>query len=166
MRPGALVQGWAPNAPADVEDPSTWEWNWNADQTQRRVLDEALDFGVTRVDAISYSAPYWMTYSQDSAGNVDGAPNLPPEHYDELAHYQAEVVGHFYNNLGIQFQAFSPLNEPDVNWWVAGGRQEGMVVPDGQPQREILREVRRGLRRPRTADRPLGDRRDEQQQGD
>lgn len=141
MRPGALVQGWAPNAPSDVQDTSTWEWDWNADQTQRRVLDEALEFGVTRADAISYSAPYWMTYSQDSAGNVDGAPNLPPEHYDELAHYQAEVIGHFYNNLGVQFQAFSPLNEPDVNWWVAGGRQEGMVVPDGQPQREILREV-------------------------
>lgn len=141
MRPGALVQGWVPNAPSDVSDPATWQWNWDADATQRRVLDEVLDFGVTRVDAISYSAPYWMTYSQDSAGNVGGAPNLPPENYDELAHYQAEVVQHFYDNLGVQFQAFSPLNEPDVNWWVAGGRQEGMVVPDGQPQRAILQEV-------------------------
>lgn len=141
FRPGALVNGWVPTAPADVSDTSTWAWNWNADASQRGVLDEVLDLGVSRVDAISYSAPYWMTYSQDSGGGVNGAPNLPPEHYDELAHYQASVVEHFHDNLGVRFQAFSPLNEPDVNWWVAGGRQEGMAVPDGAPQRAVLQAV-------------------------
>lgn len=145
FRPGALVNGWVPNAPSDATDPATWTWNWQADSTQRSVLDEVLDLGVTRVDAISYSAPYWMTVSQDSAGNGTGSggglPNLPAANYDALAHYQAEVVGHFYDQLGVQFQAFSPLNEPDVNWWVAGGRQEGMIVPDGAAQRNVLQAV-------------------------
>lgn len=141
FRPGALVNGWVPSAPSDVNDPATWNWNWQADATQRGVLDEVLQLGVTRVDAISYSAPFWMTVSQDSAGNVGGAPNLPTSNYNALAHYQAEVVQHFHDNLDVRFQAFSPLNEPDVNWWVAGGRQEGMVVPDGAAQRDVLQAV-------------------------
>lgn len=77
FRPGASVPGWVPSAPLVVEDPATWEWNWDADPRQRLVLDEAIALGVTRVDAISYSAPYWMTSSQDSAGAIDGGDNLP-----------------------------------------------------------------------------------------
>lgn len=145
FRPGALVPGWVPAAPSDVQDTATWQWDWNADPRQRAILTDAIAHGVNRVDAISYSAPYWMTNSQDSAGGVDGASNLPQAHVDELAHYQSEVVKHFYENLGVQFQAYSPINEADVFYWEAGGRQEGMRVAAGFDQRLVLEAVGEAL---------------------
>lgn len=145
FRPGALVPGWVPTAPSSVEDTATWQWDWNADPRQRAILAEAIAHGVNRVDAISYSAPYWMTNSQDSAGGVGGASNLPQAHVDELAHYQSEVVKHFYENVGVQFQAYSPINEADVNYWVAGGQQEGMRVAAGFDQRLVLETVGQAL---------------------
>ncbi len=145
FRPGALVPGWVPDPPADIEDTASWQWNWDADPRQRAILDEVIALGVDRVDAISYSAPYWMTISQDSAGGPGGGDNLLQAHYDELAHYQTEVVKHFYDNLGVRFQAFSPMNEPDVTWWQAGGRQEGMRIAAGADQRLLIETVGQAL---------------------
>lgn len=145
FRPGALVQGWVPNAPSSIEDTSTWQWNTNADPRQREILSNAIDLGVDRIDAISYSAPYWMTISQDTAGGPNGGDNLLQTHYEEYAHYQTEVVKHFYENLGVRFQAFSPMNEADVNYWEAGGGQEGMRVQAGFDQRLLIEAVGQAL---------------------
>ena len=141
FRPGALVPGWVPNAPSNIEDTTTWQWDWNADPRQRSVLDDAIALGVDRVDAISYSPPHWMTISQDTSGGPGGGDNLLQTHFDEYAHYQTEVVKHFYENLGVRFQAFSPKNEPSASWWAAGGGQEGMHVAAGFDQRLLIETV-------------------------
>jgi hypothetical protein len=141
MRPGAAVPGWVPNAPASVTDTSTWNWNWNADPGQRKSLDAAIARGANRVDAVSYSAPYWMTNSYDTSGAVGGGDNLQTSLYDEYAHYQSEVLKHFRDEEGIRFRTFAPMNEPDATWWQAGGGQEGMHVSPGFNQRLLIETV-------------------------
>lgn len=141
FRPGAAVPGWVPTAPSSVTDTSTWQWDWNADAGQRQSLNDAIARGVNRVDAVSYSAPYWMTNSQDTAGAVGGGDNLLPSLYDELAHYQTEVLKHFRDVRGIDFGTFNPMNEPHASWWQAGGQQEGMHVSQGANQRQLLETV-------------------------
>lgn len=145
LRPGAAVPGWAPLAPISVTNVSTWNWNWNADPGQRKTLDAAIARGVNRVDAVSYSAPYWMTASYDTAGSVSGGDNLLTSLYDEYAHYQTEVIKHFRDERGIQFGTFAPMNEPDATWWKAGGAQEGMHVSPGFNQRALIEAVGQAL---------------------
>lgn len=141
FRPGAAVPGWVPLAPTDPSDTSTWNWNWDADPGQRKSLDAAIARGVNRVDAVSYSAPYWMTNSQDTAGAVGGGNNLQTGFQDELAHYHTEVLQHLRDVRGIDIGTFNPINEPDATWWQAGGRQEGMHVSQGLNQRILLEAV-------------------------
>ena len=141
FRPGAVVPGWVPLAPGSVTDTSTWAWDWNADPGQRKSLDAAIARGANRVDAVSYSAPYWMTDSFDTAGSVGGGDNLQTSRFDEYAHYQTEVIKHFRDQLGIRFGTFAPMNEPEASWWQAGGGQEGMHVSQGFNQKLLIETV-------------------------
>ena len=145
FRPGAAVPGWAPLTPTSVTDVNAWNWNWHADPGQRNSLDAAIARGVNRVDAVSYSAPYWMTASHDTSGAVSGGDNLLTSLYDEYAHYQTEVIKHFRDERGIQFGTFAPMNEPDSTWWKAGGGQEGMHVSPGFNQRSLIETVGQAL---------------------
>ncbi len=140
-RPGAAMDGWVPAAPSNVSDSSTWAWDWNADATQRWVLDAAVERGVTQVEAFANSAPWWMTIAQSSTGNPAGGANLDTSNYDEFAHYLLEVSAHFRLNEGIQFNSLAPMNEPGAGWWTGGSRQEGMNVPLGSRQSSLIREV-------------------------
>ncbi len=116
MRNGANLEGY---------QPSPGVWNYNADATQRYILDEAIDRGVNIVEGFAKTAPYWMTYSGCSAGNVDGTSNLKPEYYDDFADYLADVYLLFKNTYGITFDSISPINEPNGPWWEVNNRQEG-----------------------------------------
>jgi hypothetical protein len=138
-RPGADMDGWIPDAPTSITDSSTWQWDWNADATQRWMLDEALARGVTQVEAFANSAPWWMTISQDSTGAPNNnQSNLAQSHFDEYSYYLAEVVEHFENNLGIHFNTLAPMNEPGAGWWTSPGNQEGMNIPMGQNQALLI----------------------------
>ncbi|MFA9465710.1 MAG: glycoside hydrolase [Velocimicrobium sp.] len=116
MRNGANLEGY---------QPSPGVWNYNADATQRYILNEAIDRGVNIVEGFAKTAPYWMTYSGCSAGNVDGTSNLKPEYYDDFADYLADVYLLFKNTYGITFDSISPINEPNGPWWEVNNRQEG-----------------------------------------
>lgn len=135
-RPGALMDGWVPSAPASITDTNTWQWDWNADATQRWMLDQSIARGVTQVEAFANSAPWWMTISQNSTGSPNnGQPNLATANFDEFSYYLAEVVEHFDSNLGIRFNTLAPMNEPGAGWWTNNpGNQEGMNVPIGLNQ--------------------------------
>ncbi|MDK2808482.1 MAG: hypothetical protein PWP24_1217, partial [Clostridiales bacterium] len=116
MRNGANLEGY---------QPSPGVWNYNADATQRYILSQAIDRGVDIVEGFAKTAPYWMTYSGCSAGNVDGTSNLKPEYYDDFADYLADVYLLFKNTYGITFDSISPINEPNGPWWEVNNRQEG-----------------------------------------
>ena len=144
-RPGADIDGWVPTAPTDVSDPNTWVWDWNADATQRWVLDAAIKRGVTQVEAFANSAPWWMTNSLSSTGapkvNGVGQNNLSTNNYAVFGEYLLDVSEHFESDLGIQFNTLSPMNEPGTTFWNGGSNQEGMNISPGSAQSALIREI-------------------------
>ncbi len=141
LRPGADVPGWRPDPDED--------YDWNADPRQRWWLEAAksrVPEELFIVDAIAYSAPYWMTQTQRSTGNVSGSQdNLLPGAEEDFADYLADVVEHFAENEGIEFRVLSPLNEPSTDYWVVTGRQEGMHVSPGANQAAIMNATHAAL---------------------
>ena len=137
----------APDAPYD----------WNADAAQRRVLLKLLKAAgdAAVVEGFSNSPPWWMTASGCVSGAADGGANLKPEFEPAFADYLAEVAKAYKQRYGVTFASLSPMNEPDVKWWKAGGNQEGMHVPRDQ-QARLVRLARaaldqRGLRNTRVS---------------
>jgi O-glycosyl hydrolase len=105
-------------------------FDWTRDATQRRMLQEAKKRGANIFEAASYSPPYWMTVSSCSSGSKEPhQDNLRPEMQDSFVNYLATVIKYFRDVEGIRFESVEPFNEPDGNWWSAGGRQEGYTVP-------------------------------------
>ena len=71
-----------------------------------------------------------MTVSGCSSGNKEpNQDNLRPEMRESFVNYLATVVKHFQDAEGIHFESVEPFNEPDGDWWKAGGKQEGYTVP-------------------------------------
>lgn len=97
-----IRQGYVPGVPKDMDDPGTWNYNWDADVEQRKVLREAMKRGVKHVDAISYSPPWWLTVSGDVTGADYAkesrecgnyiAQNIPEDNYARFAMYLAAVA--------------------------------------------------------------------------
>jgi len=101
-------------------------YDWSRDASQRRMLHEAQARGAAVFEAFSTSAPWWMTASGCVSGaERGGEDNLRTDSVAAFAAYLATVVEHFRTDEGIAFESVSPLNEPDGDWWVLGGHQEG-----------------------------------------
>lgn len=135
MRDKAEIEGY---------QPLEGVWEWSADSSQRWVLQEAKKRGVNIFEAFSNAPPYWMTYSQCSAGATFGGNNLKTEYYDDFAHYITEVLKHFEDDWEIYFNTVTPLNEPNSIWWKSSNNQEGCHF-DRDRQNIILDEVRQDL---------------------
>jgi O-glycosyl hydrolase len=122
MRPDAQMEGYQTGPSA--------AFDWSRDAAQRRMLREAKQRGANIFEAAAYSPPYWMTVSGCSSGSTAAhQDNLRPEMRESFVNYLATVVEHFRTVEGIEFESLEPFNEPDGDWWRAGGRQEGYAVP-------------------------------------
>ena len=111
-------------------EPTAGNYDWTRDSNQRRVAASAQSLGANLFEAVSYSAPYWMTISGTSQGGASGAENLASTYYGSgggtFADYLTTVASQFSSNWGITFHHVEPLNESGQNWWVAGDqKQEG-----------------------------------------
>ena len=111
-------------------EPTPGSYDWTRDANQRRVAASAQSLGANLFEAVSYSAPYWMTISGTSQGGVNGAENLASSYYGSgtgtFADYLTTVADQFSANWGITFHHIEPLNESGQNWWTAGDqKQEG-----------------------------------------
>mgnify|MGYP000866029714 FL=1 len=120
-------------------------WNWNADASQRAVLNRLIERGKYYgseiiLEAFSNSPPYWMTKSGCASGTTDGSNNLKDDYYDDFADYLTEVVKHFRDAWGITFRTLEPMNEPTSDWWKAGNRQEGCSFSFAN-QQKLIKEV-------------------------
>ncbi len=109
------------------KDSTNGQWHWERDAAQRRIM---LKIKERRPDAIfeafSNSAPYYMTVSGCCGGHQDAwKDNLRPECYEEFSHYLVDVCKHYKEQYGIEFKTLDPFNEPNTNYWYAGGSQEG-----------------------------------------
>ncbi|MEU8892840.1 glycoside hydrolase [Streptomyces sp. NPDC048442] len=130
MRPGAAVPGYW-NRPGP-ESPNWWNpddathWNPDADANQRWWLTAAKARGARTFEAFSNSAPYFMTESGLVSGAADARQNnLRPDQYARFAAYLAGAVQRVQKSTGVTFDSLSPVNEPNTDYWRAGGRQEG-----------------------------------------
>ena len=148
-----------PGAQVPTFEPSEGKWNWEADASQRDMLQKAKDRGANIFEAWSDSPPAWMTLSGCSSGNnqVRGGDNLPkPEDdsydhaYEKFAYYLATVIEHFRDYWSIEFRTVEPLNEPyspHIVWPHRGcASNEASSCQEGanfQPstQKEIIRKV-------------------------
>ncbi|MFB7279041.1 RICIN domain-containing protein [Streptomyces hydrogenans] len=130
MRPGAAVPGWW-NRPGP-ESPDWWDpndpahWNPDADANQRWWLTAAKARGADTFEAFSNSAPYFMTRSGLVSGNWNaGEDNLRSDQYERFAAYLSGAMRRAQDATGVTFDTLSPVNEPNTDYWRAGGRQEG-----------------------------------------
>ncbi|KAG6551283.1 hypothetical protein Mapa_007210 [Marchantia paleacea] len=110
LRPFADVPGFQSSADG--------EYDWSADERQRKVLLGAKTRGVDVFEAFSNSPPRWMTLSGSVTGNWKrGQDNLDPQHYDAFADYLTEVVRQYEKRWGIHFDYVAPFNEPVEGFW-------------------------------------------------
>ncbi|RIB05198.1 Glycoside Hydrolase Family 30 protein [Gigaspora rosea] len=117
MRPGGAVPGFLPC--------EICSYNWTTDANQKWILFAAQKRGANIFEAVSFSPPYWMTYSNCSSGSKHGTiDNLNVQYYDTFADYLTNIV-EWFNNNGLIFRTLAPFNEPSSNWWKANGSQEG-----------------------------------------
>ncbi|MBT2442680.1 RICIN domain-containing protein [Streptomyces sp. ISL-36] len=130
MRAGAAVPGYW-NRPGP-ESPDWWDpanpthWNPNADANQRWWLTAAKARGAQTFEAFSNSAPYFMTNSGLVSGATNaGQDNLRSDQYDRFAAYLSGALRRAQDSTGVRFDSLSPVNEPNTDYWRAGGRQEG-----------------------------------------
>ncbi len=130
MRAGGAVPGWW-NRPGP-ESPDWWDpnradhWKADADADQRWWLSAAKARGANTFEAFSNSAPYFMTNSGLVSGNWNAwEDNLRSDQYERFAAYLAGALQRAQTASGVTFDTLSPVNEPDTDYWKAGGRQEG-----------------------------------------
>ncbi|WP_121830994.1 ricin-type beta-trefoil lectin domain protein [Streptomyces sp. S1] len=142
MRAGAAVPGWW-NRPGP-ESPDWWNpddpthWNPNADANQRWWVTAAKARGADTFEAFSNSAPYFMTNSGLVSGAQDpNKDNLRPDQYERFAAYLSGALERTQNATGVTFDSLSPVNEPNTNYWRAGGRQEGSHWDPASQERMI-----------------------------
>ncbi len=130
MRAGGAVPGWW-NRPG-AESPDWWDpdrpdhWKADADANQRWWLSAAKARGASTFEAFSNSAPYFMTNSGLVSGNGNGwEDNLRSDQYERFAAYLAGALQRVQAASGVTFDSLSPVNEPDTDYWKAGGRRRG-----------------------------------------
>ena len=124
-------------------DPLTRLYDWNRDAAQRYVMQYVLaNYNITRVEANSLTAPYYMTNS----GCVSGTPktagkatcNLRDDCFDAFADYLTEIIKHFRDYWNIDFATISPFGEPEQNsFWLTPNNQEGCYYTVEQQDRLI-----------------------------
>jgi O-glycosyl hydrolase len=119
-------------------EPKEGTWDWEADASQRAILQRIVERGTGVVlEAFSNSPPYWMTKSSCASGASDGSNNLKDDSYDAFADYLTEVVKHYREAFGITFRTLEPLNEPNADWWKANGGQEGCHFSPANQQKIV-----------------------------
>ena len=120
-------------------------WDFSADQGQIDALVLAKKYGADIFEAFSNSPPYFMTKSGCSSGGEDpNVDNLDKENYDEFAAYLADVVLYLENTYDIGFSTLEPMNEPDTDFWIYGGWQEGCHF-DAESHSDMIMAARRAL---------------------
>ncbi len=126
-------------------------YDWTSDANQRNCLLRAVQKAGDSVivEAFSNSAPWFMTISGCSSGNVNASMNnLKDDQYEAFADYLATVSKEYRTRWNISFQSLSPMNEPNTNYWGAlSPKQEGCHFDPGESQSRMIIETRRALDR-------------------
>ena len=145
-RSDAAVPGYAKGFDAE----GNLIYDWTADQNQRNVILAVVATNPdVYVEGFSNSPPYFMTESGCTGGSITGYDNnLKPEHYADFAEFIAECAKRFKEEWGVEFKSYSPMNEPDTDFWKAhNNKQEGCHYDRGEVQSQVILATRGALDR-------------------
>lgn len=126
---------WARRAGGSVSppafSPAPDKWQWEGREPSLWHPQGAVKRGALMVAFVN-SPPWWMTVSGCTSGSAGGTNNLRAGMEDEFAAYICEIVRHYRDAWGIDFERVSPINEPEADWWKEGGGQDGCHVDADQ----------------------------------
>lgn len=142
---------------SDGKDVESITYDITKDQNQLNIAKAALKANPDLYfEGFSNSAPYFMTKTGCTSGggtvNSDGTVtsngklnNLNDDMYDDFAKFIADATKLFKDN-GIAFKSYSPMNEPDTDYWGYGSyKQEGCHFDPGTSQSKMITETRKAL---------------------
>jgi len=98
------------NGPTPSIEPREGVWNWTGDEGQIWFMREAAKRGATRYLSTAWSPPAWMKTNQ----SVINGGHLRRDKYQAYAEYLAAYVRGYREHHGIEIDAISPQNEPDI----------------------------------------------------
>lgn len=96
------------NGPEGSIEPQEDAWDWNVNDTQIWLMQEAKKYGCDIFYSVPWSAPAWM---KDNNSCIAG--HLRKDMYRKFAEYLAEYVLGYKEHFGIDIYAISPQNEPE-----------------------------------------------------
>jgi len=92
-------------------EPKPGVWDWNKDDDQVWLMKEAQKRGVRYFWSANWSAPAWMKDNK----NVNHGGHVLPTHYQDFADFLSRYAREYKTRFGIEIQAISMSNEPDMN---------------------------------------------------
>jgi O-glycosyl hydrolase len=103
---------------------SPGQYDWSRNEGGQWFLKAAKERGVDQFIAFVNSPPKNMTrnghtYCTDGLGST----NLKDGYYNQFSAYLVDILKHFRDSLGVNFDYISPVNEPQWEW--NGTSQEG-----------------------------------------
>jgi len=111
-------------------------YDWSRLAGQRWFLGAARKRGVGRFVAFVNSPPINMTKNGRAyCDSSSGSTNLGEGMEDRFAAYLADIVSHFREAEGVEFDVLSPFNEPQWDW--EAGTQEGCRYSTADMKRVI-----------------------------
>ena len=131
----------------DGKDVTNITYDITKDQNQLNIAKAALEANPNLYfEGFSNSAPYFMTVSGcTGGGDPASSDNLKADMYDDFAKFIADGAKLFKDN-GIVFQSYSPMNEPDTDYWgVNSPKQEGCHFTPGTSQSNMIVKTREAL---------------------
>lgn len=100
------------------------QYDWTRQEEERWFLQAAKDRGVDQFIAFINSPPARMTRNGfTNCTDGLGTTNLKESYESQYGQYLADILEHFQNEWGIEFDLISPINEPQWEW--NRGSQEG-----------------------------------------
>jgi len=105
-------------------EPEEGKFQWDGHEASLWHAQGAKERGAYLV-AFLNGAPWWMSVSGCSSGSASGSSNLRAGLEDRFAVYMCDVLKHYRDAWGIDYDRVSPINEPEADWWREGGGQDG-----------------------------------------
>lgn len=144
----------------DGKDVEKITYDITNDQNQLNIAKAALKANPDLYfEGFSNSAPYFMTITGCTSGGTastrinrkgetetySNENNLKDDFYDDFAKFIADATL-LFKKEGIVFRSYSPMNEPDTDYWFDhSGKQEGCHFDPGEKQSKMIVETRKAL---------------------
>lgn len=116
-------------------DPDGDAWDWSRSPGQRWFLAQAKMYGVDQFVAFSISPHVSQTKNGISRASGKIRSNLRGDNYDDYAAYLLRVLRFYRDEMGVDFDYLSPLNEPQYPWNTA--KQEGCSYTNAETARLV-----------------------------